>query len=276
MLTHGLPMSTYLSMPGVSASTLRHMQRSPAYAMTPRPPSTEAQEWGTAVHTAILEPHTLDERYRIDPESPMGGYPSGWRNTNDYKARKAAVLAEPGVEGLLTAAERSNLYRIAENVARNDVGALMHSVDGLRESTLVVKDTEHGVTRKCRPDWYIPSARMIVDAKTAKDWRPGPFARAAHGYGYHMGAAYYLDTFALAGIEIDHYVYLVVASDAPYEVAAYTFDRDSIEQGRATYRRLLAQYAHCKRTGEWPGGTSKIEEIRIPEYAIDYHMEEML
>lgn len=275
MLTHGLPMSEYLAMPGVSASTLRHMQRSPAYAREPKPPSTDAQAWGTAVHTAILEPHTLDDRYRIDPESPKGGYPAGWRNTTEYKTRKAALLAERGVEGLLTTFEWNQLYKIADNVRQNDVGALMHSVEGHRESTLVVDDSYHGLRRKCRPDWYIPSARMLIDVKTAKDWRAGPFARAAFGYGYHIGAAYYLDTFDMADIDIEHYVFLVVASDAPFEVAAYTLDRDSIEQGRATYRKLIAQYAECTRTGVWPGGSAKIEELRIPEYGIDYYLEEM-
>lgn len=269
-------MSDYRKAEGVSASDLRNMQRSAAYARLRPFKSTPAQEWGTAVHTAVLEPHTLDDRYRVDPEKPgVGGYPSGWRNTTEYKTAKAALLAEPGVEGLIAGTEWGDLLKIAQNVRENEIGAMLHDLEGTRESSLFAIDEEFGCTRKCRPDWLIPSARMIVDVKTAQDWRPRGFARAAYNYGYHMIAAYYIDTFGLyEAVEVEHYVFLVVASDAPYEVASYTLDRDSIEQGRKEYRIALREWARCSKSDEWPGGSAKIEEIRIPDFAIDYYKED--
>lgn len=273
MLIHGMTMDDYRRAEGVSASDLKNMQRSPAYALLRPSVSTESQEWGTAVHTAVLEPEQLVKRYRLDPMSPKGGYPAGWRNSNDYKTQRGQLLAEPGVLGLLTAAEFDGLSQIAENVAQNEIGAKLHDLEGTRESSLFVDDPD-GVRRKCRPDWLIPSARMIVDVKTAQDWRAPAFARACLRYGYHLSAAFYIDTFGIdASIDIEHYVFLVVASDAPYEVASYTLDRDSIEQGRKEYRIALREWERCSKSELWPGGASKIEEIRIPDFAINYHMD---
>lgn len=275
MLIHGMSMDDYRRAEGVSASDLKNMQRSAAYAKLRPSTSTESQEWGTAVHTAVLEPEQLVKRYRLDPMSPKGGYPAGWRNTNDYKAQRGQLLAEPGVLGLLTAAEFDGLDQIAENVALNEIGAKLHDLPGTRESSLFVADLE-GITRKCRPDWLIPSARMIVDVKTAQDWRAPAFSRACLRYGYHLSAAYYLDSFSFfenRDAEVDHYVFLVVSADAPYEVASYTLDRDSIEQGRKEYRIALREWVRCSKSDQWPGGSSKIEEIRIPDFAINYHMD---
>lgn len=275
MLIHEMPMDAYRRWDAVSASDLKNMQRSAAYARLCPSKESAALDWGSAVHTAVLEPETLTRRYRIDPQSPKGGYPAGWRNTNDYKTQRAALIAEPGVLGLLTSEEFDGLSTIAENVATNEIGAKLHDLPGTRESSLFVADPEFGVQRKVRPDWLIPKAQMIVDVKTARDWRAGAFARSCLQYGYHMSAAYYIDTFALYGtIEVEHFVFLVVAADAPYEVAAYTLDRDSIAQGRADYRKALAKWCACKSSDQWPGGSTKIEEIRIPEFGINYWQEE--
>jgi len=272
MLIHEMPMDAYREWDAISASDLKNFARSAAYAKLRPAISSESLEWGTAVHTAVLEPHELDRRYGIDPESPKGGYPAGWRNTKDYKEQRAAALERPGVVGLLTSQQRQDLYRIADNVAQNDIGKKLHELRGHRESSLFFGGC------KVRPDWLIPDARMIVDVKTARDWRPGSFARACAQYQYHVSDAFYRDTFnawdeAGGEIEIDHYVYLVIAADAPYEVASYTLDHDSVEQGRAVYQRLLAGYRSCKESGIWPGGSDKIQEIRLPEYAIDYYKE---
>ena len=271
-----MPMTAYREWNAVSVSSLKNFRRSPAYARLNPPLDTDAKDWGSAIHTAVLEPHELERRYAIDPEKPsVGGYPSGWRNTNDYKAAKAELLARPGIVGLLTGEEMGQLQQIVDNVARNDVGKLLHELPGTRETSVFAADPEFGLNRKIRPDWLIPKAAMCVDVKSARDWRPGPFARACSQYGYHMGDAYYRDTFALEGsVVIDHYVYLVIASDPPFEVASYTLDHDSIEQGRAEYRKALAGWARCVETGIWPGGADKIQEIRLPEFAINYYQED--
>jgi exodeoxyribonuclease VIII len=265
----GWSMERYRAHPGVSASDLKNMQRSPAYARLGHSTMTPAKAWGTAVHCAILEPDELNARYTIDPPSPKGGYPAGWRNSTVYK-EQAEKLRSTGRE-LLTESDFLALEAIRHRAAHHEVGKIIHELPGINEASVIVSDADTGLVRKCRPDRLISKSSMVVDVKSAIDHRPRGFARACHQYGYHLTAAYYMDT-----CEVDHYVFLVVNSEAPWEVAAYTLDHDSIEQGRLEYRKALAQWAGCCERGEWPAGSDKIEELRLPEYAIDYYTEEMI
>jgi len=275
-IIEGMSMDAYKANPAISASDLKNMQRSPAFAHMRRKAhsvSTAAQEWGTAIHTAILEPHTLGDRYPVDPESPKGGYPAGWRNTKEYKSEKFALLDRPGVVGLLTPDQHESLGWIQKRVAENKIGASLHDLTGIREGSFFAWDDEFDLWRKCRPDWYIEHAYMAVDVKSAADHRERPFARACINFGYHVTAAWYLDTMSMSGHSVDHYPFLVINSDAPHEVATYTLDEDSIEQGRFEYRKLLAEWKDCEQLGKWPAGSSEIKELRLPEYAINYHQE---
>jgi len=267
-----IPMESYRAAEGVAASDLKNMQRSPAFARLRAHVTSPAKEWGTAVHTAVLEPHALEERYSIDPESPKGGYPAGWRNTNAYKAERAQLFdANPGLDGLLTPQQFADLGRIQTRVRESEVGEMIEGVKGYREASVFSYDTEFELWRKVRPDYLIPAARMVVDLKTAIDHRPRAFSRACHGYGYHVSDAYYRDTITAAlDFKVDFYLFLVVASDAPFEVAGYVLDADSIAQGRFEYRRALAEWRECEERQRWPGGIHDITELRLPEYAINY------
>ena len=271
-IIHGLSMDEYRASSAVSASDLKNLKRSPAYAHMRDSVSTPAQEWGTAVHTAILEPDELDTRYRLEPEQPADNTAKVWRATKLYKEALAVTLAEPGVEGVLSAQQFEDLAQIQRNVARDPVGEKMHATVGHNEASAFAFMKEAGLWVKVRPDRLMPEARMVVDVKTARQHLPGPFARACATYDYHLSAAMYLDVLSTFD-PYDHYVFLVVASDAPFEVRSYTLDEDSIEQGRAEYQRGLIEWKHYREEGYWPGGTGQIEELRLPEYRIDYYEE---
>ncbi|HET6416196.1 MAG TPA: PD-(D/E)XK nuclease-like domain-containing protein [Polyangiales bacterium] len=267
-----LPMEVYRAAEGVAASDLKNMQRSPAFARMRSHVTSPSKEWGTAVHTAVLEPHALEDRYGLDPESPKGGYPAGWRNTKDYKAQRAELFeTQPTLEGLLTPQEFQDLGRIQTRVRESEVGEMIEGVRGEREASVWHYDDEFSLWRKVRPDYLISAARMVVDLKTAVDHRERAFSRACHNYGYHVSDAYYRDTITAAlDFDVDFYLFLVVASDAPFEVAGYVLDNDSVKQGRHEYRHQLAKWRECEERQRWPGGIHDITEIRLPEYGINY------
>lgn len=272
MIQYDLPMSAYRAHPGVSASDLKNLKRSAAYAKLRPSKPTAAKDWGTAVHTAILEPDKLAERYGQDPEKPgVGGYPGGWRNTTDYKARCAEQMAK-GYVGLLTAQELLGLAAIAAQVRRHEIGKLLHEIPGHREASVFVGDEATELGCKLRPDWLSVESRTVVDVKSAEDHTAGPFSRACERYDYHISAAFYLDKLGEA-LGIENYPFLVVNSEPPYEVEVYTLDEDSIEQGRHEYRRLLNRYAECLRSDSWPMGSGVIQEIRLPQWAITFQEE---
>lgn len=265
---HGVPAHVYHNAEAVSASALDDMERSPAYAraqqLTYRAP-TAAMEWGTAVHCAVLEPDQLTKRYTDDPQHPDGGYPQGWRNTKVYREKKAELIADGF--GLLTPEQIDHLDIIQQNIASNSVSKLIARAQGGAEVSVYADDPMFRLWRKCRPDLLVPDAGMVVDLKVSADISPHGFARACSSYNYHRRAAFYLDTLNMASdTKWAHYLFLVVASDLPYEVRAYTLDEDSVELGREEYLRLLEQYAECREAGAWPLGGDTIEEVRLPQY----------
>lgn len=276
MIVEGLSMDEYRAHEGISASDLKNLQRSPAYARMRVSAPSAAKDWGTAVHCAILEPDALVARYSIDPEHPDGGYPAGWRNRKEYKEQRDALLADPDCVGLVTREQWGSLLAIVGAVQAHEVGKQLHALDGMREVSVFVSADGYP-TRKVRPDWLVPSAKMIVDVKSAIDHRPAPFARACQRYGYHLTAAYYLDTIAFEH-DVEHYVFLVVNSEPPHEIAAYTLDMDSIVQGRREYQAALKRWVECEQSGIWPAGSDVIEELRLPEWALsrEYNEEDEL
>lgn len=269
-LVHGMSQEDYRAADAASASTLKDMGRSPAYArhrLDNPTPSTPAMEFGTACHVAILEPEELSERYDMDPGHPDGGYPKGWRNTKVYKEAKSKILESGKL--ILSDDEFAQIFHMASNVQEHRIGDAISRAKRGTEISGFAFDDEFGLWRKIRPDLLAEEARMIVDLKTSSEITPGGFARACARYGYHTSAAYYIDTMEMIqpGAYL-HYVFLVVSNTAPYEVATYSLDWESIEQGRTEYRRHLEAYAHCRLTKSWPGPNDEIEEIRLPGYAL--------
>jgi hypothetical protein len=118
-LVEDLPMDVYRAAEGVSASDLKNMQRSPAFARMRGNTSTPAQEWGTAIHTAILEPDTLSTRYKLEPQQPADNEAKVWRSTKLFKEAKAELLSSPGLEGLLSQSELDGLKQIQKRVSDN-------------------------------------------------------------------------------------------------------------------------------------------------------------
>lgn len=269
---HGVEMDAYRADSGIAASDLSALKRSAAFAQLRRTTinkPTPAMQFGTAVHTAVLEPNSFSRIYDEDPQHPEhGGYPRGWRNSKAYK-EAVASLHDAG-KTPLSATQMHACEQIRKNVLLHSTGKLIADVQDDVEVSVFAEDQE-GRRRKIRPDMLLSGASMIVDLKTTND--PGAFARTVNKFGYHRSAAYYLDTINLLD-SYEHYLFLVVATDAPYEVSAYTLDEDTIEQGRYEYTNLLAQYSACMESGNWPLPDTGIEEVRLPEYAINYHMNE--
>lgn len=270
-IEYAMTMERYRAHPGVSASDLKAMQRSAAYANARISTDTKATVFGSAIHCAVLEPDEITKRYAIDPEHPDGGYPAGWRNRKEYREQIAAIIDSGRTP--LPREEFDALPIIRARVAAHEIGKQLHALDGHREASVFVADAEFGLVRKCRPDWLVPTARMVVDIKSTRNHKPGPFARDCKTYGYALSAAYYIDTIDNE-LPVEHYVFLAVNNTPPFEVAAYTLDQDSMAQGRHEYRIALERWAECASRDIWPSGPSTIEEIRLPEWALNYWKDE--
>src|SRR5512133_3499649 len=84
-LTEGIPFAEYLQLPGLSISALKLLRQSPLkfkHNLTAPRVETAAMALGTAVHTAVLEPHRLPTDYIT--------WEGGTRRGKEWDAFKAA------------------------------------------------------------------------------------------------------------------------------------------------------------------------------------------
>ena len=93
------------------------------------------------------------------------------------------------------------------------------------------------------------------------------FARSAVEYRYHVQAAFYWDGLVACGWVPQAFVFVCVETAPPYGVALYSVKPEDLDLGRAVYRRDLATYAECLRSGEWPGYPEEIRELELPGWA---------
>lgn len=107
----------------------------------------------------------------------------------------------------------------------------------INEHSLFVQD--NGFIRKVRPDAYDKSLGVIYDVKTTKHINKTGFEKDIYDYGYHLQAAYYIDTMRMAGLKVEYFCFLVVPNDSPCEPFAAQLTDRFIEEGRAIYSQVL-------------------------------------
>jgi len=249
-----------------NVSRLKNLKRTPAhcrYAIdNPREKSSDAMRDGKALHCAVLEPESFDSRFALDPESPDGGYPRGWRNTKDYKALKSEML-NSGITPLpLDISEacmrlRDRLYETLSH-ARD----LLMAQTGT-EVSYAVDDPRTELRCKLRNDLEVRDAGMIVDLKKTESI--AGFERQLFNYGYYLSVPHYMDlmeAFEPGGWK--HHAFLVVELDPPYEFRTLQLRPEAIEYARRQWHKLMDMAAECVASNRWPGYNRSVEYVDLP------------
>lgn len=258
-LTPNLPFADYLKLPGLSASSLKKLARSPlAYKWAlDHPDSTPSASMvlGSAVHTAILEP----ERMRTDYVLWDGGARRG-------KAWDA-FEAENDAKTILTATEFDTVKAMRRSVLTHEP-AVRYLEAGTPEVSMQWEMA--GRQFKGRIDWLtiIDGAPVIVDLKTTRDARPYKFGADAFNLGYFIQFALYCDGFAaLHGGQVPRFVVIAIENKAPFEPAVFTIPEEVIEHGRNAYQDLLDTLQECESTDTWPPSCADEQPLTLPNYA---------
>ena len=251
----------------VSKSGLDEIARSPAHyfarrldPMRPAPREKAGQLEGTLAHCATLEPDEFLRRYRVSSNVN--------RNTKVWKEFAEKALGD-GLEPI-----QLSQYEAAMRQAES-VRALPEVKDALSAGHAEISacwlDEETGVLCRCRPDWTSPAGSdgcVLMDLKTYGDASKAEFVRQIARKHYAAQAGFYTDGFGIAsGLMVHGFVFVAVETEWPHAAACYMLDHDSLEAGRRWYRRHLATYAQCLRTGIWPGYSPRIELLTLPRWA---------
>jgi hypothetical protein len=108
---------------------------------------------------------------------------------------------------------------------------------------------------------------IMLDVKSTQDASPSEFSRSIFKYGYHISAAWYLEGWRQATGEHDKdFIFAAFEKDAPNAVAFYQADADMLQIGRQECQRLLALYADCMQSKEWPGYNPAITPLSLPAW----------
>jgi hypothetical protein len=224
---------------------------------------SEAQEVGSAVHVAVLEPERFPSTYAAAPKID--------KRFKEGKAEWAAFVEENKERIVLTSEEYGQCLALRDAAWSHPMAAGILRAAGKNEVSAVWKDKETGVICKGRQDrlTYLDNWPAVVDLKTARDAARRQFSRAIDQYGYAEQGAYYLgglDT--LHPFEGDRrYVFIVLEKEPPYAVAVYELDVDAIRVATDKVKGYLRQYATCLESGTWPGYGDGLDLISLPPWA---------
>jgi hypothetical protein len=257
----GLSRAEYEAIDAVNVSSLVPFERSAAHAreqmVHPKAP-TDAMNFGTAFHMAVLEPERFESSYVVPIKVD--------RRTNVGKAAWAAFEAEHGAKACLDAEDFRSIIVMRDAIWLHPVAsALLRG--GLAEACIVFVEPETGLLCKALIDHIgeFDGWTWVADLKSCADASRYAFSRTTKTLQYAPRAAFYVDGCNIVAPRERRFVWLAVEKPAPLStfapIAFYECDVDALAAGRARYMRWLRNYLEAKTTGEWPAYPPVIEAL---------------
>lgn len=225
--------------------------------------ATPAMEFGTALHTIVLEPASFAATYVVTPKFD--------RRTKDGKAEAAAWEEANTGKKFIAQDELDALMRMQQCIGSHTEAASMLR-RGVTEKSFFWTDEDTGIQCRIRPDSLVLDEHgeviAAIDLKSTQNAEKRKFSRTMVDRGYDLQAAFYVDGIALAiGRKVPFY-FLAVETAAPYGVALYKTGERTLEVGRSKYRAALQMLQWCRENDKWPSYQpfSESEEIDVPYY----------
>ena len=270
-----MPDPDYRKSPGVSNSMLKNIAEdgdepgSPAHFLAsfldPKT-DTDAMFFGRMVHSQISTPGEPLPGVVATPETYTNekGEVKPW--FGGAKVCKAWIEKQES-SGLrpMKRFEIENMQGVVNAVLSNPTAQVAFQ-KGKGEVSLFKRYNRAGgvVLRKARLDW-VPPGPALVDIKTCQDARKIEFDSVIWKRRYYVQAAYYLDLWNELNPDDQktNFVFIAVEKFAPYGVKIFDLDERDLADGRREYQRNLALVMECMKTGEWPGYSPDIEQIKM-------------
>lgn len=277
---YDLPETVYRAAPGISYSELKQFdeEATPAHFVDARKKKrtvTPDMEFGTILHTAVLQPELLSEAYVIEPATyPAKGkgdavetkpwtyqanYCKEWRDKQNGKPildeEKAATIA-PIVAAVMNQPQFRDIL-----------------INGKKEVSFFKRDFESGLMLKCRVDVIAVDGNNFTwlgDLKKVQrgEARQDRFAVTMIDRYYDVQAASYMD---IAGAS--NFVFCAIEDSSPYECQTHLVTNEMRGVGYKRWRDILSKYAACVTQAQWPGYSRKLNPIYPPAWAVKKYLE---
>lgn len=256
----GVPSAHYHGWPAASSSKLKiALRRSFAhlrYSIDNPDPSTPAMEFGSVAHHALLEPDTFDRWHTEKPPGRKGG--------KAHDAAVAEILAERPWATLVKPDDRELAFRMRDAVLAHPTTGPLFRAEGA-ELSLVWDDPDTGVRCKARVDK--PTEFGPADYKTTGDASAEPFGRDAYTYGYYLQAALYLRGCSTLGLPAEQFLIAACEKPEPHGIGVYAVPHEWIVRGEYELDDVLAKYARCLESEQWPSYPSGVGNLELPGWA---------
>ena len=240
----------------VSKSWLDHIHRSPAHLrayLDGKIPPTPRMEFGSLVHSWVLEPDSIESRYLKTPKFD--------RRTKAGKAGYEEMSRRAAEHGMTIVDEETwDKAMIIRDAVYGHKAAAAILGKGDAEQSVIWTNDDTGEQCKARADWL--RENFIADVKTTQDASPAAFAKSMATYRYHVQDAHYRE-----GFDSPRFVWIAVEITPPYAVAVYADDADMLARGKQARDADLRTYAECKAKDHWPGYPDLIQSITLPRWA---------
>jgi len=220
-----------------------------AYVNTPHE-ETKALRFGTFVHAAILEPHTLNDLYATAPEVD--------RRTKEGKETWAAFATANAGKTILDAEESAIGHLVAS-----------HARLALKAQGVVFEQTEamyhvdyNGVPLKAAIDGVCGD--YLWDIKTTDDASPAGMLKSIRAYRYNLQAYWYRLVYELAtGRRPLGFRFLFVEKEPPFATAICEVGPELMSYAVADFEKAVTLYKSCTESGVWPSYTEEVQVIDI-------------
>lgn len=170
---------------------------------------------------------------------------------------------------------------MAEAVLRNPDARTIMEFPSRPEVSAFWQCPETGVECRARIDW-LPEPQdgrrlILADVKTTgiSAW-PSSFVEQAGKLLYDLQAAWYRDGAIALGLDPDPaFLFVVVESKAPHDVAVVQLHASAQWRGEQLMHRTRRIFRDCTESGVWPGVPHGIHTVDLPTYQY-YKYEEFI
>ena len=216
---------------------------------------------GSMLHCMALQPTEFGQKYGVRPR--VDG-----RTKEGKAAIAAAEAAGPEVQWV-----KADLFDRARECMDALLGndwvemLLTKAMTKAKVETFIEWELE-GIRCGGTPDAVFTEGDLIIDLKTTKDARPSEFAKSVASFGYARQAAWYRygcqQTYGMAD---SRFVFVVVKTSAPFEVAVYELDERAIATGFDEMVQLCLEWKYRHTSGNWKANwQTGINTISLPRW----------
>lgn len=264
----------YHATEGISSSMLKEAARSLSHCYAKyfdparEKKTTPAMDFGTCVHTMVLEPLSQHQVFAVVPEGMD-------RRSKDGKA----FFADIEDAGLIALKQNDfeKIEKIKKSVFSNTKASeLINNGLALIEQSFFFCCSLHGLKLKARPDIFILPCKefplgAICDLKTTLDASRSGFERSAYSLGYHIQAGWYayVASMVLGLKELPEFYFIAVEKEQPFACTTFKVSDAFMNTGLKNALALYDEVAIAIRDNCWPAYTEKDEvaDLDLPRYA---------